>query len=152
MDDASLVVSTGSPSFSFNFNPELKENIIHWYRMSSDSHTSKPLWVTTHNNDWCIGLSRMVADFLSSNDGDSRPGVTLVDVSQTHAVFWPVIRGLMSACPEYTREIGRNPPPPFDDYFNWLVDLSDRRWDVRPFLDDDNPGVSYLFISEFRIC
>ncbi|KAJ7860035.1 hypothetical protein B0H13DRAFT_2074350 [Mycena leptocephala] len=78
--------------------------------MSSNSHTSKPLWVTTHKT-----------------------------IGPNSHVFWPVIRGLMSASPEYTREIGRNPPPPFDDYFNWLVDRFDRRGDVRPFLDDDNP-------------
>ncbi|KAJ6482743.1 hypothetical protein C8R45DRAFT_1075814, partial [Mycena sanguinolenta] len=150
--DASLVASIDSPSFSFNFNPELKENVIHWYRMSSNSHTSKPLWVTTYNNNWCVGLSRMMAEFLSSNDSDSRPGVTLVDVSQTHTVFWPVTRGLMSACPEYTREIGGNPPFPFDDYFNWLVDLSNCPGDVQPFLDDDNPQriITRLFCSPLR--
>ncbi|KAJ6449558.1 hypothetical protein C8R45DRAFT_144950 [Mycena sanguinolenta] len=130
-DDASLVALTGSPSFAFNFNPELKENIIHWYHMSSNSHTSKPLWVTTHNNEWCIGLSRIVTEFLSSNDDDSRPGVTVIDVSQTHTVFWPLIRGLMSASPEYTREIGTNPPYPFDYYLgNWNRDYSSPGEDV----------------------
>ncbi|KAF7373685.1 hypothetical protein MSAN_00579500 [Mycena sanguinolenta] len=102
--DASLAASTGSPPLSFNLHPELKENIVHWSRMSSNSRTSKPLWVTTRNYDRCIEFSRTVAEFLSSTDGDSMPAAAFVDVSRTHAVFWPLIRGLMSVSPEYIRK------------------------------------------------
>ncbi|KAF7373686.1 Kinase-like protein [Mycena sanguinolenta] len=125
----SLTPSAGPPSPSFNL-PELKENIIHWSRTSSDSHTSKSLWITSNNN--CAELACTVSEFLSFTASDSPPGTSLVDVSRTHTVFWPLIRGLVAASPEYRCEIGRHPPVPFEDYF--------RSFPIRPTTFGDGGG------------
>jgi hypothetical protein len=64
------------------------------------------LWVTTYNKNSYADIAQTISRSLSP-DGSN---VTVVDVSQTRSVFWPLIRGLAIASPEYREELGRHKP------------------------------------------
>ncbi|KAF8147957.1 hypothetical protein K438DRAFT_457414 [Mycena galopus ATCC 62051] len=119
-DDQGLETGTSTGPLCFN-RQEFNENIIHWSQMFSDSHT--------------------VTESLSYTDSDSNHEPSLVDVSKTDTVFWPLICALVAASPEYRAEIGREPPVPFAEYFQCFpvrptAFRGDLRWDIPPWLDD----------------
>ncbi|KAJ7860289.1 hypothetical protein B0H13DRAFT_1901055 [Mycena leptocephala] len=51
---------------------------------------------------------------------DSNHETSLVDVSKTDTVFWPLIYALVAASPEYRTEIGRESPLLFAEYFRFF--------------------------------
>ncbi|KAJ7888235.1 kinase-like domain-containing protein [Mycena leptocephala] len=53
-----------------------------------------------------------LAETISRTISPDGSDVTVVDMSQTESVFWPLVRGLMMASPEYRRELARNTPKP----------------------------------------
>jgi hypothetical protein len=133
--------STGPLCLSLN-RPEFNENIIHWSRMFSGSHTGKSLWITTRKREHHAELACTVYESLSSTESDSKHETSLVDVSRTDTVFWPLIRALVAAFPEYRAEIGRDPPVPFADYFRSFpvrpTAFGDGGgWEVSPWLDGE---------------
>ncbi|KAJ6482742.1 hypothetical protein C8R45DRAFT_1075813, partial [Mycena sanguinolenta] len=137
----SLAGSTGPLCLSLN-GPELTENIIHCSRMFSDSHTARSLWITTRKKEHHAELACTISESLSSTDGDSKHETSLVDVSRTGTVFWPLIQALAAASPEYRAEIGRDPPVPFADYFRSFPVRPTAfgeggGWEVSPWLDGE---------------
>jgi hypothetical protein len=137
----SLAGSTGPLCWLLN-RPEFNENIIHWSQMFSDSHTGKSLWITTRKKEHRAELACRVSESLSSTDSDSKHETSLVDVSKTDTVFWPLIHALVAASPEYRAEIGREPPVPFADYFRSFpvrpTAFGDGGgWEVSPWLDGE---------------
>jgi hypothetical protein len=55
------------------------------------------------------GVIHASSKLLSSAGGESN--VVLVDVSQTRTIFWPLVRSLASASPEYMGQLAQDPPP-----------------------------------------
>ncbi|KAJ7860029.1 hypothetical protein B0H13DRAFT_1123307 [Mycena leptocephala] len=70
--------STGPLCLSLN-RPEFNENIIHWSRMFSGSHTGKSLWITTRKREHHAELACTVYESLSSTESDSKHETSLVD-------------------------------------------------------------------------
>ncbi|KAJ7777779.1 kinase-like domain-containing protein [Mycena olivaceomarginata] len=55
------------------------------------------------------GIIHVSSNLLSSAGGESN--VVLADVSQTRTIFWPLVRSLASASPEYMGQLAQDPPP-----------------------------------------
>ncbi|KAJ6531027.1 hypothetical protein B0H19DRAFT_1190057 [Mycena capillaripes] len=135
-----LPISTIHSSSSCHSSADLSESVLHWSRMSTGSH--KALWITANDNERCAEIADMVPELLSTGSGYA-VGISIVDVSQTHSVFWPLIRGLATVSTEYRVELGIRPPLPMLSYFEGFplrpaAFKDGGKREVSPWLDDDN--------------
>jgi hypothetical protein len=106
----------GSASRHYEDSPwiapaELTETLTDWSRLSTAWHTYKALWITADSRDTRNGVAREAIQLFSSADfGNGPSNVALIDVSDTHSVFWPFIYGFATTSAEYRKEIGLDPP------------------------------------------
>lgn len=81
------------------------------------------------------------ASYLFSSDG-GKANVVLVDVGQTRSTFWPIVRGLASASPEYMKDLAEYPPRILARIYNWYFSI---RFSGPPTISTwyfDNPKAS----------
>jgi hypothetical protein len=86
--------------------------MTHWSRLSSEGHTSGALWITAHHDSTRHGIvhASSISRLFFPDGNSSKYNVPmLIDISQTRSVFWPLVRALASASPEYMEQLA-DPP------------------------------------------
>ncbi|KAJ7442746.1 hypothetical protein B0H11DRAFT_490853 [Mycena galericulata] len=110
--------------------PQLMENVHHWLALICEQ-PDRGLWITTYNTQsYMAYLAETISRTISPDGSD----VTVVDMSQTESVFWPLVRGLMMASPEYRRVLICDIPKPLSSPDCTLFTPAFPRNPVRPAL------------------
>ncbi|KAF7375784.1 hypothetical protein MSAN_00468100 [Mycena sanguinolenta] len=98
--------------------PEFTDSVLHWSTEGSDLYPKKALWITVDVNEGLKGIPRAVFEIIfACSKGIDPTAVSFADVSSTHSVFWPFVRGLAAAYPEYSEQLVWDIPTEMADHF-----------------------------------
>ncbi|KAF8128478.1 hypothetical protein K438DRAFT_908122 [Mycena galopus ATCC 62051] len=92
--------------------------ILGWEENSRAQRTRKAMWCVVNDGEDSTAFAENVGRLLSGSHIGS--GVSLVDVSKTHSIFWPFIYGVVTASPAYRQEYAINTPKAFTDSYKDL--------------------------------
>ncbi|KAJ6459024.1 hypothetical protein C8R45DRAFT_1081570 [Mycena sanguinolenta] len=136
---------------TWNPPPELSKNITQWAQLATEWDTHKTLWITADSEERRSEIARVASRLFSSDPAadPSKDHVILVDVSQTHSVFWPLVRGMAEASPEYLQDLIEFPPDILSFHFPWYAYrrfVSPPRVSTWSYYEDTKELIRDLFI------